>query len=138
MPFFFSFLSFSVFLQIERERERERERGYIKLGIRRNGPKVTYLISQDSCGESFFFYGLFFYPEFLAFVPSATNPVQQLTFSFPFFADGKEFSLPFWGSQPIVWLLPSSFPCQATRVRSPSTNMCCSPCDPHSFLTVIL
>ena len=36
------------------------------------------------------------------------------------------------GSQPIIWLLSSSFPCQATRVRSPST------CDPHSFLTVIL
>ena len=34
MSFFFSFLSFSVFLQIERER------GYIRLGIRRNSPKV--------------------------------------------------------------------------------------------------
>ena len=36
---FLLFLSF-VCLQIERERERERERGYIKLGIRRNGLKV--------------------------------------------------------------------------------------------------
>ena len=43
---FLLFLSF-VFLQIERERERER--GYIKLGIRRNGLKV-YL--------SFFFDGV--------------------------------------------------------------------------------
>ena len=43
------------------------------------------------------------------------------------------------GSQPIVWLLPSSFQCQATRVRSPSINICRSPlCDLHSFLTVIL
>ena len=42
------------------------------------------------------------------------------------------------GSQPIVWLLPSSFRCQATRVRLPSTNICWSPRDPHSFLTVIL
>ena len=49
----------------------------------------------DSCGESFFFYGLFFYPEFLALVPSATNPAQQLTFLFPFFADGKKVPLPF-------------------------------------------
>ena len=61
----------------------------------------------DSCGEYFFFYGLkdfilflvlawrhgslvseiffvFFYPEYLALVPSATNPVQQLIFSFLF------------------------------------------------------
>ena len=42
-----------------------------------------------------FFYGLFFYLEFLALVPSATNPVQQLIFSFPFFADGKKVPLPF-------------------------------------------
>ena len=72
----------------------------------------------DSYGEYFLFYGLkdfmlflvlawrygfflseiffvFFYPEYLALVLSATNPVQQLTFSFPFFADGKKVSLPF-------------------------------------------
>ena len=67
---------------------------------------------------------VFFYPEYLALVLSATNPVQQLTFSFPFFADGKKVPLPFLGSQPIIWLLPSSFPCQATRGRSPSTNIC--------------
>ena len=43
------------------------------------------------------------------------------------------------GSQPIVWLLPSSFLYQATRVRSPSINICGSPlCDLHSFLMVIL
>ena len=34
-----------VFIQIERERERER--GYIKLGIRRNSPKGTYLVFFD-------------------------------------------------------------------------------------------
>ena len=34
---------FFIFLQIERERER----GYIKLGIRRNSPKGTYLIFFD-------------------------------------------------------------------------------------------
>ena len=38
---------------------------------------------------------VFFYPEYLALVPSATNPVQQLTYSFPFFADGKKVPLPF-------------------------------------------
>ena len=144
MSFFFSFLSLSFKL-------RERERGYIKLGIRRNGLKV-YL--------SFFFFSteflwgifpllranrlyaifntglkkwllrvqdilfVFFYPEYLALVPSATNPVQQLTLSFPFFTDRKKVPLLFLGSQPIIWLLPSSFPCQATRGRSPSTNIC--------------
>ena len=71
-------------------------------------------------------------------VPSTTNPVQQLTFLNLFFADGKKVPLPFLGPQPIVRLLPSSFPCQATRVRSPSINICGSPlCDLHSFLRVI-
>ena len=50
---FLLFCSF-VFLQIERGRER-----YIKLGIRRNSPKGTYLISlMEFRGESFLFYGL--------------------------------------------------------------------------------
>ena len=48
-----------------------------------------------SCGEYFFFYGLFFYPEFLALVLSATNPVQQLIFLFPTSAEGKKVPLPF-------------------------------------------
>ena len=49
----------------------------------------------DSCGESFFFYGLFVYPEFLALVPSATSPVQQLIFLLSISADGKDSPLPF-------------------------------------------
>ena len=52
----------------------------------------------DSCGESFFFYGLFFYPEFLALVSSATNPVQQLTFLLSISTDKKKVPLPFLGS----------------------------------------
>ena len=32
---------------------------------------------------------VFFYPEYLALVPSATNPVQQLTFSFLFSLTGR-------------------------------------------------
>ena len=127
MSFFFSFLSFSFKL-----RERERERGYTKFGIRRHSPKGTYLISlMEFRGESFFFYGLidfmlflilawrkwllsvsqnffvFFYPEYLALVLSPTNPAQQLTFSFHFFADGKKVLLPFWGpSQSLGFSLP--------------------------------
>ena len=53
------FLTF-IFLQIERERERERESGKRNLGIKENGPKVTYLIffSTGFTGESFLFHGL--------------------------------------------------------------------------------
>ena len=52
------FLTF-IFLQIARERERERESGIQNLGIKENGPKVTYLIfRRGSTGESFFFHGL--------------------------------------------------------------------------------
>ena len=116
---FLLFFSF-IFLQIERERERERERGYIKLGIRRNSPKGTYLIFFDgvlwriflllranrlylifntglkkmapSPSEIFFCLLL---PGVLALALSATSTVQQLTFSFRFFADGKKVPLPF-------------------------------------------
>ena len=138
MSFFFSFLSFSVFLQIERERKR----GYIKLGIRRNSPKV-YLSFFDGLLWRIFFllradrlylilstglkkwllrvqdiFFVFFYLEFLALVPSATNPVQQLIFLFSFFPWREEGATSVLGSQPIIWLLPSSFPCQATPYPS--------------------
>ena len=48
MSFFFSFLSFSVFLQIERER------GYVKLGIRRNSPKVYLSYFDEFLWRKFF------------------------------------------------------------------------------------
>ena len=53
-----------VFLQIKRERERES--GMQTLGIKENGPKVTYLIfRRGSTGESFFFHGLLDFVLFL-------------------------------------------------------------------------
>ena len=59
-----SFLFFRFFFKL-RERERERE-WYIKFGIRRNSPKVTYLIfRRGSTRESFFFYGLIDFRLFL-------------------------------------------------------------------------
>ena len=101
---FLLFFSF-VFLQIERERE-----WYIKLGIRRNSPKVTYLIfRRGSTGESFFFYGLidfmlfltlawrkwllrvsqnffvFFYPEYLAFGSVSYEPCPTTNFLIIYF-----------------------------------------------------
>ena len=124
---FLLFFSF-VFLQIERERE-----WYIKLGIRRNSPKVTYLIfRRDSTGESFFFYGLidfmlfltlawrkwllrvlqnffvFFYPEYLAFGSVSQEPCPKTNFFF-FFRWREEGATSVLGSQPITWL-PSSSP----------------------------
>ena len=146
MSFFFSCLSFFFKL---RERERERERVY-KIGYKEKWSQSLliffslmeflwrifpllranrlYVIFNTglknlapSCPRYFF---VFFYPEYLALVLSATNPVQQLTFFLSLFTDGKKVPLPFLGSQPIIWLLPSSFPCQATRGRSPSTNIC--------------
>ena len=88
-----------------------------------------------SCPRYFF---VFFYPGYLALVLSATNPVQPLIFLLIYFRWREGVPTSVLGSQLIVWLLPSSFRCQATRVRLPNTNICWSPRDPHSFLTVIL
>ena len=69
-----SFLTF-VFLQTERERES----GIQNLGIKENGPKVTYLIfRRGSTGESFLFHGLidfvlFFYTGLKTWGPSCLS-----------------------------------------------------------------
>ena len=157
---FLLFFSF-VFLHIERERVRE---WYIKLGIRRNSPKVTYLIfRRGSTGESFFFYGLIDFILFLTlawrtwvprvrdvFLSSSTRstgvgssaryepcPTTNFLTIYLRWRDGVPTSV--LGSQPIIWLLSSSSWCPATWVRLPSTNICWYPlCDLHSFLTVTL
>ena len=127
MSFSFFFLSFSFKL-----REREREREYTKFGIRRNSPKVTYLIfRRGSTGESFFFYGLidfrlflilawrkwllrvsqiFFcllHPEYLAFGSVSYEPCQTTNFFLFYFRWREGVLTSVLGSQPIVWLLPS-------------------------------
>ena len=139
----------------------ERERGYTKFGMRRNNPKVTYLIfRRGSTVESFFFYGLIDFMLFLilawrTWVPrvsdillssspgvmamglSATGPFQKLTlFLLSISADGKESPLPFWGpSQSFGFSLPL-LPVSGD-LRLLSTNICWYPlCDLHSFLTV--
>ena len=130
MSFFFSVLFFSVFLQLERERER-----VYKIGYKEKQSQSLLIFFR---WIPFFFYGLFFYPEFLALAPSATNPVQQVTFLLSISADGKESPLPFWGpSQSFGFsLIPS-------RVRQPEWGHQVQTsvglrCGPHSFLTVIL
>ena len=138
-PLFFSF----VFLQIERER------GYIKLGIRRNGLKVylSFFFRWGSCGEYFLFYGLIDFmlflvlawrngsfvseiffclllPGVLCFGSVRHEPCPTTDFLIIYFRWREGVPTSILGSQPIIWLLPSSFPCQATQGRSPSTNIC--------------
>ena len=114
-----------------------------------------------SCGESFLFYRLIDFMLFLTLawrkcllrvrdilLSSSTRstgfgsvchePYPTTNFLIIYFRWREGVPTSVLGSQPIVWLLPSSFWCQATRVRLSSTNICWSPCDPHSFLMVIL
>ena len=125
---FLLFFSF-VFLQIERERERERKRERER---ERERELMEFLwrifpLLRANRLYAIFNTGLkkwllhvrdipfvFFYPEYLDLVPSATNPVHQLTFLLSISPDGKESPLPFWGpSQSFGFsLLPS-------RVRRP-------------------
>ena len=106
------------------------------MGIRRNGPKVTYLIfRRGSTGESFFFYGLidfrlfltlawrkwllrvsqiFFHllhPEYLAFGSVSYEPCPKTNFLTIYFRWWEGVPTSVLGSQPIIWLLsPSPWP----------------------------
>ena len=78
-------------------------------------------------------------PGILGFGSVRHEPFPTTNFLFSFFRWREEGATSVLGPQPIIWLLPSSFLCQETQVRSQSINICGSPlCDPHSFLTVIL
>ena len=142
MSFFFSFLSFSFKLR-ERERERERERVY-KIGYKEKQSQgyLSYFLWWSSCGKSFLFYGLIDFmlfltlawrkwlllPGVLALAPTATSPVQQLTFFFSISADGRESPLPFLGpSQSYGFYLPvSGDPSEVTKYKhlvSPVTHI---------------
>ena len=131
MSFFFSFLSFSVVLQLERERERER--GYIKLGIRRNSLKVYLSYFAGFLWRIFLLLRALLLPGVLGFSSVRHEPCPTTNFLFSFFRWREEGATSVLGSQPIIWLLPSSFPYQATRVRSQSTNICWSPLWPTFF-----
>ena len=149
------FLTF-VFLQIERERES----GIQNLGIKENGPKVTYLVfRRGSTGESFFFHGLIDFVLFLILAwrtrvlhvsvnllsstrskmalvrLPATNPAPKLIFLSFISAEGKGAPLPFWGPSQSFGF--SHFPLPVSGdLRLLSTNIWSPLCDPHSFLTV--
>ena len=140
---FLFFCSF-VFLQIVRERERVYKIGYKE---KRSQSLLIFFLWWSSCGEYFLFYGLidftlflilawrigsfvseilfvFFYPEYLAFGSVHHEPCPTTNLLIIFFRWREEGATSVLGSQPIVWLLSSSFPCQVTWVRSPSTNIC--------------
>ena len=146
-----SLLDFCFFFKL-RERERERESGIQNLGIKENGPKVTYLVFRRGItGESFLFHRLidfvlFFTLAWRTWGPSclsillsstrsrmamvrlpATNPAQKLTFSLSISADGGgEAPLPFWGpSQSFGFSLPP-LPVSGD-LRLLSTNTCWYP-----------
>ena len=118
MSFFFSFLSFSIFLHFW-----ERERGYIKLGIRRNGPKVYLSYFDGFLWRIFLPLRALLLPRVLDFSSLRNEPCPTTNFLFSFFRWREEGATSVLGSQPIIWLLPSSFPCQAIRVRSQSTHI---------------
>ena len=78
-------------------------------------------------------------PGVLGFGSVSYKPFPMTNFFLFYFRWREGVPTSILGSQPIIWLLPFSFPYQATRVRSPSINICGSPlCDLHSFLTITL
>ena len=84
------------------------------------------------------YFCVFFYPEY-CFGSVCHEPCPTTNFLIIYFCWREGVPTSVLGSRPIIWLISSSFPCQATQVRSPSINICGSPlCDLHSFLTVIL
>ena len=111
----------------------------------------------EFCGESFLFYGLIDFMLFstlawrkwllqseiflclllsgvlaLLRLPRTLSNNWLFSFLFPLTGGSPHFRFRVPANR-----LASTFPCQATRVRSPSINIW-SPCDPYSFLTVIL
>ena len=141
----------------------ERESGKRNLGIKENGPKVTYLIFfwRGSTGESFLLSranrlcSIFLHwleePGVLrvsvillsstrskmAMVhPPATNPAQKLNFLLFTSAEGKGSPLPFWGpSQSFGFsLLPLGVRRPGWGHQVPTSVY--PLCDPHSLLTV--
>ena len=102
---FFSFF----FLQIERERrERERERGYIKLGIRRNSPKVYLSYFDGFLWRIFLLLRALLLPGVLGFSSVRHEPCPTTNVLIIYFRWREGVPTSVLGSQPILWLLSSS------------------------------
>ena len=102
MSFLFSFLSFSVFLQLERER------GYIELGIRRNSPKVYLSYFDGFLWGNFLLLRALLLPGVLGFSSVRHEPCPITDFLIVYFRRREGVPTSVLGSQPIIWLLSSS------------------------------
>ena len=134
---FFSFV-FSLSSNWERERDRDRERVY-KIGYKEK-PSQSYLSYLDGfLWRIFLFLRALLLSGVLGFSSVLHEPCPITNFLIIYFHWREGVPTSVLGSQPIIWLLSFwllsfSFPCQATRVRSPSTNICWSPQWPTFFL----
>ena len=151
MSFFFSFLSFSFKL-------RERERVVYKIGYKEKLSQSylsyfstgfhwrIFLLLRANRLHAIFNTGLkkmassclaeflrLLLPGVLGFGSVSYEPCQTTNFLIINFRWREGVPTSVLGSQPIVCLLPSSFRCQATRVRLPSINIW-SPLWPTFFL----
>ena len=128
----FLFFRFQSFVNL-RERERERERVY-KIGYKEK-PSQSYLSYLDGfLWRIFLLSRALLLPGVLGFSSVRHEPCPTTNFLIIYFHWQAGVPTSVLGSQPIVWLLPSSFPCQATRVKSPSTSICWSSLWPTLFL----
>ena len=150
LSFFFSFLSFSVFLQIERER------GVYKIGYKEKQSQ-SYLSYLDGfLWRIFLLLWALLLPGVLGFSSVRHEPCPTTNFLIIYFRWREGVPTSVLGSQPITWLLSSS-PLARRSVRatichpvshslsimSPSTNICFSiltwvcyfGIDLHSFMS---
>ena len=141
MSFFISFLSFSVFLQIETERERER---VYKIGYKEKQSQ-SYLSYLDGfLWRIFLLLRALLLPGVLGFSSVSHEPCPTTNFLIIYFRWREGVPTSVLGSQPIIWLLSSSpgsgdflgllDVTHSFSIRSPSTNICWSPLWPTFFL----
>ena len=136
---FLLFFSFVFSLSSNWERERERERGYIKLGIRRNSPKVYLSYFNGFLWRIFLLLRALLLPGVLGFSSVHHKLCPTTNFLIIYFCWWEGVPTSVLGSQPIIWLLSSSpLARQSVRatichpvshsfsIRSPSTNTCFS------------
>ena len=145
----FLFFRFQSFFKL-------RERGYIKLGIRRNSPKVYLSCFDGFLWRIFLLLRALLLPGVLGFSSVRHEPCPATDFLIIYFHWREGVPTSVLGSQPLIWLLSSSplarRSVRATichpvfhsfSIRSPSTNICFSiltwicyfGMDPHSFMS---
>ena len=125
MSFFFSFV-FSLSSNWERER--------VYKIVYKEKQSQSYLSYLDGfLWRIFLLLRALLLPGVLGFSSVRHKPCPTTNFLIIYFRWREGVPTSVLGSQPIIWLLSSSFPCQATWVRSLSTNICWSPLWPTFF-----